>query len=107
MTSGITFTGRTRRIKMQPSNFTTHPYDSILQKSEAETVARNIMVILARTGDIWRELSWKEYQDERKVDGKYADTEYGYFEQVKWVGYSESNARKFSPAWEKVKGEQE
>jgi hypothetical protein len=43
---------------MKPSNLKNHPYDSRLQNNESETVARNIMVILSRTGNEFRLLSW-------------------------------------------------
>jgi len=36
---------------MKPSDFTTQPMGSVLGKYEAETVAKNIMLILKRTGD--------------------------------------------------------
>jgi len=42
-------------MKTKPSDFTNEPMGSVLQKSEAETVARNIMVILKRTGDTYKE----------------------------------------------------
>ena len=46
---------------MKPSDFRKHPLDSILQNTESEIVARNIMVILARTGDEFRLMEWDEY----------------------------------------------
>jgi hypothetical protein len=49
---------------MKPSDFMRHPYDSIYQHMETEIVARNIMVILSRTGNTWRKLTWDEYQSE-------------------------------------------
>lgn len=39
---------------MKPSDFLKHPYDSVLQHTEDEIVARNIMVILNRTGNEFR-----------------------------------------------------
>lgn len=51
---------------MNPSNYTTFPWDSVLQNAESETIAQNIMIILKRTGDKWRKLSFEEYQQERK-----------------------------------------
>ena len=50
---------------LKPSDFTNFPYDSVFHNTEREMVARNIMVILVRTGNTWRELSWEEYLQER------------------------------------------
>ena len=72
---------------------------SVLRKSEAETVARNIMVILKRTGDTWRELSYDEYKEERQKDGHYTDQERRYFEQVIPYCKSAETAVLFSPKW--------
>lgn len=93
----------------KPCDFRTHPYDSVLKKTEAEVIARNIMVILARTGDTFRPLDWEEYERERRADAKTdkgggfrAYKEKPFFDKV--VGYceSEETARKFSPAWRDV-----
>ena len=69
--------GIINRIDMKPSNFTKQPIASVLQKSEAETIARNIMVILKRTGDSFRPLSWDEYKAERLKDGHFTESENG------------------------------
>lgn len=45
---------RTGENTMKPSDFLKHPYDSVLQHTEDEIVARNIMVILNRTGNEFR-----------------------------------------------------
>lgn len=73
--------------------------NSVLQKSEAETVARNIMVILARTGDYFRNLTWQEYKKERKKDGNFSENERSYFDQVIKYCQSEDDAILFSPVW--------
>lgn len=86
----------------KPSNFLKQPMDSVIQKSEAEIVARNIMVILSRTGDMWRTLEWNEYEAGRHKDGEYADMEHGYFDQVSEYCRSEVAARTFSPVWAEV-----
>ena len=57
---------------MKPSNFKALPMGSIFEKSEYETIARNIMVILSRTGDLFRPISWYEYKEEREKDGNLA-----------------------------------
>lgn len=67
---------------MKPSLFTKIPWDSILHKMEAEIIANNIMLILARTGDVFRELTWEEYSKERLKDGKFTEGEKYYFQQV-------------------------
>jgi len=84
---------------MNPSDFHKFPYDSILQNTEHEIVARNIMVILARTGNTFRSLSWEEYELERMKDGGFSGVEFSFFEKV--VGYcsSEFEARGFCSNW--------
>ena len=84
---------------MKPSDFCRHPYDSVFHHSETETVARNIMVILSRTGNIWRRLSWNEYQTERMKDGEYSDSEFKEFENAINYCISEDTAKCFSPTW--------
>jgi hypothetical protein len=83
---------------MNPSDFTDFPHDSEFAHYESEVVARNIMVILSRTGNTWRELSYKEYQ-QRLADGGYTEHEMCHFEQVIRFTVSEEAARRFSPAW--------
>ncbi len=79
-----------------------NPFGSVLQKSECETVALNIMKILAKNGDIWRELPIEEYIIMRKKDGNYSISELLYFESV--IGYTltEQTAVLFSDAWKQV-----
>jgi len=84
---------------MQPSDFTNHPYDSVMKNSESETVARNIMVILSRTGNKFRHLSWNEYKKEREKDGNFSQSEQRYFEKVAKYTVSEQTAALFSEAW--------
>lgn len=86
----------------KPSDFTTQPWSSVLGKSECETIAANIMVILKRTGNNWRKLSYEEYKEERLKDGNFSNKESTFFEMV--VGYTESEttARLFSPTWEGI-----
>lgn len=82
-----------------PSDFTKMPMDSVLQKTEAEIVARNIMVMLSRTGNTFRELTWEEYEQEREKDGGRPWNEKAYFEKT--IGYCKSpeTAALFSKAW--------
>ena len=59
-------------LKLKPSDFMgAHPFDSLMQKSESETIARNIMAILGRTGNKFRLLNWDEYKKERLKDGNF------------------------------------
>lgn len=87
--------------KMNPSDFTKHPYNSVLGKSEAETIARNIMIILKRTGDEFRLLSWNEYKSERLKDGGFTERERSYFDQVVGFCVSEHSAKAFCSTWNK------
>ena len=85
-----------------PSNYTSYPMGSVSQNSETETIARNIMVILSKSGDTFRELSFDEYQKARIEDGAtISDTlgEKPYFE--KCVGYcvSSDKADSFENGW--------
>ncbi len=84
---------------MKPSEFLKHPYDSVLKKNESEVVARNIMVILSRTGNEFRSLSWDEYKSERLKDGNFTESEKQYFEAVCNYCSSSENAKTFSPNW--------
>jgi hypothetical protein len=84
---------------MKPSDFLAHPYDSVFSKNESEVVARNIMVILMKTGNEFGEISYSTYKEFRLMDGNFSEAEYKYFEEVKAFCFSESNAKKFSLAW--------
>ncbi len=86
---------------MQPANFTDKPWNSVLQKSEAEVIARNIMVVLKRTGNEWRDLSWEEYKEERLKDGNFSEAEYDYFHKVIPYCKSADTAVLFSKSWAK------
>lgn len=91
-----------------PSDFITYPWDSVFHNSERETVALNIMKILKRTGNTWRNLSWDEYLSERIKDGggNTYNWEHGseqkLFGEVSEYTVNENMARKFSPAWSKI-----
>lgn len=86
--------------ELKPSDFSNlRPLSSVLGKSEYETIALNIMVILKRTGNEFRELSYEEYESERKKDGNYSKIEYMYFESVAKYCLSAETAVSFSPNW--------
>lgn len=85
---------------MKPSNFLGHPWDSVMHNNEHETIARNIMAILSRTGDEWRVLSWEEYAAERAKDGRQnCDNERPYFERVSGFCVAPESAQAFAPGW--------
>jgi hypothetical protein len=83
----------------RPSIFTCHPWNSVIKKAEGESVARNIMMILKRTGDIFRPLPWEEYKAERIKDGNFSETEKAFFEMVIDYCKSEDTAKLFSKSW--------
>lgn len=75
------------------------PAASIFQNHESEVVALNIMTILRRTGNKFRDLSWEEYTKERKKDGNFTVREEKYFKKVVESCVSEEKARKFCQGW--------
>lgn len=88
---------------MKPSDFNKkHPIGSVMRKSEAETIAHNIITILSRTGDTWRKLPYEEYEFERLKDGGYSKAEAHYFNQV--IGYCKNpdTCKLFAPAWKQI-----
>lgn len=87
---------------MKPSDFNTYPWNSVCQESESETVAKNIMIILKKLGDSWKDLNWDEYKALRLIDGNFSEIEKKYFDKV--IGYCKSadTAVLFSPEWAKV-----
>jgi hypothetical protein len=84
---------------MKPSDFASYLWDSVLKNNESETVARNIMLILARTGNEWRSLSWNEYAEERKKDGNFSVKKNYWFDKVIDYCASPATAKLFSPEW--------
>ena len=90
---------------MKPSNFCTWPWSSALGKSECEQIALNVMVILKRTGDEWRELSWDEYLAARIADGEIewrALNERQYFDAALPYCKSADTAVLFSDTWKEL-----
>lgn len=86
-------------MKEKPSDFTNHPFASVLRKTEHEMVAANIMKILKRTGDKFRPLLWDEYKTERLKDGQFTSSEKGSFDKVIDYCASPQTARLFSASW--------
>jgi hypothetical protein len=77
------------------------PIGSIERSCEREIVARNIMVILARTGNIFRHLSLEEYITERNKDKiKYNPDEERHYGVV-WHTISAEAALIFCKDWNK------
>ncbi len=87
---------------MKPSNFTSYPWSSVLQNSESETIAQNVMKVLKRTGDEFRPLSWEEYKEERLKDGNFSDREKSIFENVIPYCKSADTAVLFCKTWVSV-----
>jgi len=89
-------------MNMPPSTFTEYPFNSVLQKGEAEQVAANIMVIRKRLGDTWSPLNWKTYKAEREKDegeGCTEGQEKNYFDDVVKLIPDALGAISFSPIW--------
>ena len=85
---------------MKPSLFTEQPFGSTLQKMESEIIAKNIMIILKRTGDVFRELTWEEYKTERLKDNDFQEGEKTFFEQVIYLAKGNKNSiLNFSSTW--------
>lgn len=87
---------------LKPSNFKSFPWGSVLHKSECETIAQNVMLILSRTGDKWRKLSADEYKAERMKDGGFSNAEMQIFDQVKTYTESALGASRFCESWEQI-----
>lgn len=91
-----------KNIMKQPKDFLIKPWGSVLQNSESETIAGNIMMILSRTGNTWRELTWEEYKIEREKDGEFSEREKIYFDKVIIYCKSPEDAGKFSKDWKDI-----
>lgn len=85
-----------------PSAFTQWPWSSMLQDSDAEQIAVNIMVILKRTGDTWRPLPAEEYRAQREKDGGFSQREAQWFERLAPLVATEELARTLSADWAQV-----
>lgn len=88
--------------RTKPSDFVIHPWDSVIKRSEAETVAVNIMKILKRTGDVFPEelLTFEQYAEERKKDGAvHLGNEQMYFKDVIGFCRNADTAKLFSKSW--------
>lgn len=88
---------------MKPSAFkSTFPWSSVIGDANSETIAVNIMKILSRTGDEWRELTWEEYRAEREMDGNFSSAEKPYFDEVIDYTISPQTAALLCQDWRKI-----
>lgn len=83
----------------KPADFNKFPWGSVLRNSECEALAHNVMIILERTGNKFRKLTWDEYKAERQKDKNFSEGEKYYFDKV--IGYCKSanTAVLFSTEW--------
>ena len=82
-----------------PADFCVFPWASVTGNSESETIAKNIMTILSRTGNVFRPLTWDEYKVERLKDGNFTESEKKYFDKVIKFCFSPETARLFCQDW--------
>ena len=99
--------GNNKKLKLnimkQPSDFIIYPWSCLFGKSEYETIARNIMVILSKTNDNqFRLLTWEEYKEHRLKDGNFSEREKPYFDSVASYCTSAEKARTFSKTWKEI-----
>ena len=88
---------------MKPSNFTSVPMGSVLQEYDHELMACNIMIILERTGNVFRDLSWDEYKKERLKDGRFDENSEKYcFDRVIDYCKSPDTAKLLGGTWSKL-----
>ena len=87
---------------LKPSDFKVQPWNSATGTCESEIIARNIMVILSKTGDEWRELTWEEYKEQRLKDGNFSSVEGGLFDKVVRFCKSADTAVLFSKTWDDI-----
>lgn len=86
-------------MKTKPSDFKNHPFSSVFQNTETEVVALNVMTILWRTGDEFRDITEDEYVREREKDGHFTRQELGLFKKVIPYFKSADTAKLFSESW--------
>jgi hypothetical protein len=86
---------------MKPSDIINiFPYSSVTKDARYEIVAMNIVIILKRTGDKFRLLSFKEYIRERKKDKNgNPENEKVLFDKVINYFKTEDTVRLFCECW--------
>jgi hypothetical protein len=78
-----------------------HPFDSILQKTELEIIARNIIIIIqSRIANKFQLIDCDIYSYHRMKDGNFSKTEKKYFDIVSPLLTNEKDVRKFSKEWD-------
>jgi hypothetical protein len=86
--------------ELKPSDIVEiEPMSCVLKKCEAEIVARNIIVILYRTGDKFRNLSWEEYKEERLKNKNFWEGEKKWFDLVIDYCTDSKKVKAFSKYW--------
>lgn len=79
----------------RPSDFThKKPWNSVTQSNECETVAQKIMLLMEETGNVFRPITWEEYQQNFPMDSKC------FFDEVIKYCKSAETAACFSKVWE-------
>lgn len=85
---------------MKPSDLVgIFPFASIMQKSECETIAKNIIVIQSRIDNKFQLIDWDTYYVHRRKDGEFSDGEKKFYEMVAHLLTTEELVRKFSKYW--------
>lgn len=90
--------------ELSPEDFTSFPDTSVANDFKKEQVAQNIMIILARTGNKFRLLSWEEYrkgmmEESAMGDIVFSESDRPHFEDVKMYCKSASDALRFCKTW--------
>lgn len=75
------------------------PMCSVFYKSEYETVAQNIAIILSKKDNEFKIITWDTYKKERKKDRDFSEIEKVYFDKVINYFESEKTIRSFSYFW--------
>jgi hypothetical protein len=86
--------------EFKPSDFAcSFPFLSKSGKAEIEIAAQSIMALLAKSGNTFRRLPWREY---KRLSGVTIPVGENDFRYARDYCTSEAAARKFSPIWENL-----
>jgi len=90
--------------QLKPSNFAkVHPWDSVFQNSENESLACSIMRTKVSKGDNWDITEYQDYKDYRKSLGPdYDCAGEKEFEKVNAYCKSQDTAVLFSKSWKEL-----
>lgn len=89
---------------LKPSDFMLcHPWNSVLESSECESMACSLMATMNKNGNEWIQPTYEQYVDYRKGLGAGYDVG-GKDQYDKIIDYlkSEDTARLFSPSWKEL-----